>query len=230
MANPASNSKSSKSGSSKKVRRIGRTMRGYDRKAVDKLLQQKENELAEVHGQLERNKALLDQAQAERVAFLRSLDVAARSADELVEEATENATRIRLEAQDEAERVRRAALTEASEIVAVSKADMAEFETTVTEHSEQMVAKIEADKDALSRYQTELSSYLYQLGEYLMRTSADPTIALPIEEQPAITGGTPDDTIVLSELEAPTVDEDFAEFFSDDVEQDKARDWILKEG
>lgn len=219
----------------KKVSRISRTLRGYDRKAVDALLRQKENEIAEVQGQLHRNKVLLDQAQSERTAFLRSLDAAARSADELLEEASENATKIRLDALDEAERVRRVALEEASEIVAESRSDMADYQAlekvrvdAVTERSEEMVLKIEADKDALSKYQNELSAYLYQLGQYLMQTSADPTIALPIEEQPAITGApTTEETIVLSEIEAG-VDQDFAEFFSDDIEQDKSRDWILE--
>lgn len=220
----------------KKPGRIGRSIRGYDRKAVDSILRQNANEIAEVQGQLQRNKALLDQAQSERQAFLQSLDAAARSADELLVEATENATKIRLEALEEAERVRRVAMDEANEIVAGSKADMADYQAlekvrvdAVTERSEEMVIKIEADKDALSKYQNELSAYLHQLGQYLMQTSTDPTIALPLEQQPAITGApSVEETIVLSEIEAG-VDQDFAEFFSDDIEQDKSRDWILKD-
>lgn len=230
MANPASRKSSDRrsnkdaapkasSASKQKPSRITRTIRGYDRKAVDALLRQKENEIAEVQGQLHHNKVLLDQAQSERAAFLRSLDVAARSADELVQEANANATKIRIEAEEEAERLRRAAHDEATEIVAVSKADTSE-----------LIAKVEADKVALANYQTELSAYLFQLGQYLMETSADPTIALPLEEQPALTGVPleSDDTIVLAEIEA-AVEEDFAEFFSDDIEQDKSRDWILKD-
>lgn len=202
--------------STKKVSRIGRAIRGYDRKAVDALLRQKENEIAEVQSQLHRNKVLLEQAQSERVAFLNSLDVAARGADELVQEATARAVAIRIEAEEDAEQVRQVAEGEANELIAASKLDLED---------------IEKDKAALSNYQNELSAYLYKLGQYLMETSVDPTIALPIDEQPAITGAPrvdSEETIVLAEIEA-SAEEDFAEFFSDDIAQDKSRDWILKD-
>ncbi len=240
-------SSSGETGSTNKsVHRIGKTLRGYDRKAVDLLLDRKENELADLQSELAQQKVLLTEAESERMAFMRSLEVAARAADELLDEATRDAENIRNQAQIEAAEAVRAAeesakhtqvsaSSAAAEIVAVAKADIAGYEDlerqridAVSAASTEMAMKVEADKEALSRYQNELSSYLYQLGQYLMSASIDPTIALPIDEQPALIALVPDDqTIVLADHEAE--EENFDEFFSDDIEQDKSRDWILKE-
>ncbi len=230
------------------LHRIGRTLRGYNRNAVDRLLTRKENELLELRGQLKHQKLLLTQAQSERAAFMRSLEVAARAADELLDEATQEAIDIRESALGEAEETLTAARQHAEqtqgvaslaarEIVSVAKADIADYQRAEEERirhdaSEALDAakRIEEDKEALTRYQAELSQYLFKLGQYLISASADPTIALPVSEQPTIT----QKPTTLSSQEmidlADDADHDFSEFFSSDIDHDKSRQWILDNG
>lgn len=230
------------------LHRIGRTLRGYNRNAVDRLLAQKENELSDLRGQLKHQKLLLTQAQSERAAFMRSLEVAARAADELLDEAAQEAIDIResamgeaeetlLAAREHAEQTQGVASLAAREIVSVAKADIAEFQRAEEERirddaSEAIDAarRVEDDKEALTRYQAELSQYLFKLGQYLISASADPTIALPVAEQPTIiekpSSLSPQDMIDL----ADDADPEFSEFFSSDIDHDKSRQWILDNG
>ncbi|MEE9417747.1 MAG: hypothetical protein V3V01_20890, partial [Acidimicrobiales bacterium] len=224
--------------------RLGKTLRGYDRQAVDALVSQKDNELADLRGQLRHQRELLTEAESERRAFMRSLEVAARAADELLEDAENQASQIRDHAAAsvevllaETERTvnltSEAAHAEATELIEVTRADLADYDAIERERislgaqeAAQIVEDAEADRDALATYQQELSNYLEQLGHHLIAASIDPTIARPIAEQPAFTGTSTseDDLIVLSEVE----EGDFDEFFSDDIAHDKARDWILE--
>lgn len=224
--------------------RIGKTFRGYDRQAVRKLISQKDNEIADLSGQLNHQKGLLVDAESERRAFMRSLEVAARAADELLEDAQTQATQIRDEAETSAaalvaetersvQETAAASQAQAQELVEVTRADLADYDSCERQRIElgseqalRIVEDAEADREALTNYQQELSAYLEQLAQQLLVAAADPTIALPIAEQPAFVGRSTseENLIVLSEVE----EGEFNEFFSDDISHDKSRDWILE--